>query len=1046
AAVQETVADHDVYKTSFDFDRYSEPLQLVHQTAILPTAVVDIAQLSKEAQDKAIFSLLDTEKKTPFDLSKPTLLRFFIHLRSPTSFQFTMTECHPVFDGWSYHSMIVEVFNRYAAKLKSKDYQAVNQGRYRYADFVALEKRISQDNNQKAFWQSLLSDFTVTRLPRLIEQEDHEKIPDLRLKRLTIAGPLYHKLKSFCQRAEVPMKSIALAAHIKVLSLICGENDVLTGIPANGRPEDSAGDRVAGLFLNTLPFRFKLEPVSWEQLVRDVFAVEASMLPYRRYPFSSIQKDYGGQQIMDEVLFNYLDFHIYDELDNHLGLKASNPLEKEEVNEGTNFALTVHFQHLTLTSNLQRNQVSVDIDYDANKLTVAQASMLESLYYEVLRDMAEAPEHIHSAVDFSQRINKPSVSQSSDVLIKAENSPDLATLFSESVTENPQKIAILEGDQVFTYGQVNEAANRLAHCMLKMGVKRFDRIAIMLPRSAKFIEVMLAVVKLGACYVPINPSDPVQRKQQLLSKGGVSLLITCEESLLLDPKQTYLSLNTLNIDEYIKDELSYSSQNPVITSTVDDPAYIMFTSGSTGEPKGVEVLQSNILSLVKEQNCIDIDSDTVISHVSSVAFDASTFEIWGALLNSAKLAINVQPILTASSLQNLIKKQGVNLALLTTSLFNTIIDEDPTAMRGIKKILVGGEAISKKHAQACLAATPEVDLINVYGPTETTTFVLTYPVPVDRCAHNAAIPIGKPLIGVSAYVLDKYLLPVPLGTPGELYIGGNSVSKGYINNPELTNNYYVLAPQVTKQRLYKTGDKVRMLENGNLEYLDRFDSQVKVRGFRVDLVEIESGLRALDDVKDACTVVKGEGANKRILVYWVAEDVTKVPTNFEVREQLKQHMPSYMIPSDFYYLQAIPLTQNGKVDKQKLSKVDVGLPSEVPIIKPSTDDEHKILAVWHQVLEKQHLSIDDHFFEVGGHSLLLTKVHRLLKEAGYKTLTLIDLLRFPSVRMLSVFLNTSPIDKPDRSSMEGKPTRNQLNTLRRRRAESQRKHADIGIK
>jgi amino acid adenylation domain-containing protein len=1014
AAVQETVAAHDVYKTSFDFDSFSEPLQLVHETATLPTEVIDISHLSKEEQDEVIFSLLDKEKKTPFDLNKPTLLRYFIHLRKPTSFQFTMTECHPVFDGWSYHSMIVEVFNRYACKIEDKDYLGVNQGRYRYADFVALEKRVSQDHNQKAFWQSLLTDFTVTRFPRLIEQDDNEKIPDLRLKRLTIKGPLYHKLKSFCQRAEVPMKSIALAAHIKVLSLVCGENDVLTGIPANGRPEDSAGDRLAGLFLNTLPFRFKLEAVSWEQLVRDVFSVETSMLPYRRYPFSSIQKDYGGQQIMDEVLFNYLDFHIYDELDNHLGLKASNPLEKEEVNEGTNFALTVHFQHLTLTSNLKRNQVSVDIDYDANKLTVAQASMLESLYYHVLSDMAETPEQIHSEVAFSQRINKSSESRSSDLLIQAGNCPDLATIFSQSVLENPQKVAILEGEQPYTYSQLNKAANRLAHCLLNKGVKRFDRLAIMLPRSYKFIEAMLAVVKLGACYVPINASDPVQRKQQLLSKGGVSLLITNEEQLLLDPKQTYLEINSLNIDEYQNGELNYSSKNPETTSKIDDPAYIMFTSGSTGEPKGVEVTQSNVLSLVKDQNYIDIDDDTIIAHVSSVAFDASTFEIWGALLNGAKLAIHDQPILTVSSLQNLIQKQGVNVALLTTSLFNTIIDEDPSAMRGIKKILVGGEAMSKKHAVTCLAATPEVKLINAYGPTETTSFALTYPVPTDLCAYSSSVPIGKPLKGISAYVLDKYLLPVPLGTPGELYLGGNGVSNGYVNNTELTNNYYVLAPQVTSQRLYKTGDKVRMLENGNVEYLGRFDTQVKVRGFRVDLIEVDSGLRALEDVKDACTVVKGEGANKRILVYWVAEEPTNMPTNAELREQLKQYMPSYMIPNDFYYLQAIPLTLNGKVDKQKLSKVDVLSQSEVATVQPSTDDEYTILAVWHKVLENNNIGIDDHFFEVGGHSLLLTKVHRILKEAGYKGLTLVDLLRFPSVRTLCVFLNKPQIDKPDK--------------------------------
>ncbi|WP_340676610.1 amino acid adenylation domain-containing protein [Paraglaciecola sp.] len=1045
AAVQETVNSHDVYKTSFDFDTYSEPLQLVHQTAILPTEIVDISHLSKEQQDECIFSLLDKEKRTPFDLSKPTLLRYFIHLRTPRSFQFTMTECHPVFDGWSYHSMIVEVFNRYASKLKNIDYVAMDQGRYRYADFVALEKRIVQDDKQKEFWQSLLSDFTVTRLPRLIEQDKNKKIPDLRLKRLTLTGQLYHKLKLLCQRAEVPMKSVALAAHVKVLSLVCGENDILTGIPANGRPENSAGDKLSGLFLNTLPFRFKLKPVSWEQMVRDIFLVETSMLPYRRYPFSSIQKDCGGQQIMDEVLFNYLDFHIYDELDTILKLKASNPLEKDEINEGTNFALTVHFQHLTLTSNLQRNQVSVDIDYDANKLSFAQANMLESLYYEVLKDMAETPTQIHSEVAFSQRIEKESITPVQDLTIQADNSHGLAFVFKNSVIKNSQAIAISDGSQKITYGQLNESANRLAHFLLEKGVKRFDKIAVMLPRSSIFIEVILALIKLGACYVPINPSDPEQRKQQLLCTADASLLITGQEQLSSNSEDRCLGLNTLNIDEYHRDEGVYSNQDPQTTSTTSDTAYIMFTSGSTGEPKGVEVMQSNILSLVKNQNYVNIDANTVISHLSSVAFDASTFEIWGALLNGACIAMHTQQIPTVSSLQNLIQTQGVNLSVLTTSLFNTLIDEDPTSMRGIKQLMVGGETFSSKHAQACLDESPELNLINIYGPTEATTYALFYQVPQDLSVFYTTVPIGKPLNGVSAFVLDRHLIPVPLGTPGELYIGGNGVSKGYINNTELTRKCFVNAPKIKQQRLYKTGDKVRMLPNGNIEYLDRFDSQVKIRGFRVDLNEIEAGLRSFDGVKDACTVIQGEKADKKIVAYWIPEKKVDTPTDSDVREQLKQLMPTYMIPNHFHCLESFPLTLNGKIDKKRLINLDIHPLADVEAVQPSTDDERKILAVWNEVLKKEQISIDDHFFEIGGHSLLLIKVHGLLKKAGFTRLTLVDLLRFPSIRMLCAFLNTSHIDTQNITSNKIKSNSSQLNAFRKRKVERKHKPINIGI-
>ncbi len=1037
-AVQDTVAKHDVFKTSFDLAGYSEPLQLVHAEATLPTVIEDLSHLSKEEQDQIIHDLLETEKRTPFDLSKPTLLRFFIHLRTPYSFQFTMTECHPIFDGWSYHSMIVEVFNRYASTLAKKVYNDQSPVNFHYRDFVALERKIVASVEQERFWLDKLDDCTILKLPRLKPQQKNNYLPSIKLKRVIIKDNNYAGLQHFMRQEEVPMKSIMLTAHLKVMSIISGEIDLLTGIPANGRPEEVAGDRLYGLFLNTLPFRFKLDRGSWSKIAKQVFNIEMESLPYRRYPFAAIQQNFRSQALIDEVLFNYLDFHIYNELDSSLGLEIQSPFDKDEVNEGTNFTLSVHFQHLTLTSNLKRNQIAIDIDYDENKLSEEQAEKISQYYNAVLTAMSRDPQAQHSDMSFLTAADYLKLTQEWSY----NDAPDsdkhsLQQLFEDQASQIPSAVALQLGEQKITYSQLNQQANQLAHLLVAQGLELGGFVAVLLPRSIEFVVSILAIVKAGGVYVPLDPEDPLSRIELILKDTGTQRLISLSQySTIID--QLSVPQITLLDSVAAKLELEGQSSNNLQTgSDHNSLLYVMYTSGSTGTAKGVEVLQHGVIRLVKDVDYITLDKSVRILQIAAVTFDASTFEVWGALLTGATLVIYPVAIPAIDTLRETIADHQVTTAFFTTALFNTIIDGDPLALKGMKEIIVGGEVSSLPHMARCQEILPDLLINNAYGPTETTTFALIHRVDRPVSEYLGSIPIGKPIAKTHVYVLDHYRQPAPIGTPGELYIGGDGVAKGYLNNHSLTTQRFIDDPIGKNGKLYRTGDLVRFLPDGNIEYLGRLDSQVKIRGYRIEPGEIETVMLSHSALEKALVTVIGEGDNKKIVLYWVAKPAATIDSN-ELKLHLEKRLPKYMLPAFYMQLEEFPLRRNGKVDLQALPAPDPSK-KDRDLTPPGSKVGQDILSVWQEILDVEEIGIYDNFFDLGGHSLLLSRGHLRLKELGYQQLSIVDLLHHTTIHALTGFitqeeeLNTA-IDLEDENKIQS--GRSRLKNLKKKRGES----------
>ncbi|HFG7806485.1 TPA: amino acid adenylation domain-containing protein [Salmonella enterica subsp. enterica serovar Java] len=1034
-AVAETVAAHDVLRTGFDFARYSQPLQLVWPQAELPIVVEDLRHLDKQRQEERIRALLDEERRTPFDLQRPTLLRFFIQLRSLQSFQFTMTECHPVFDGWSYHTMIVEVFNRYAVLTGGSQWQPPFKPQQEYRDFIVQEQAAIRDDAQRRYWQQTLADCTLLRLPHQAQDATPGAAPRLKSLSFTLDDTVYQGMRQLMQQLGVPLKSVLLAAHVKVMSVFSGEPDILTGIPTNGRTEAEGGDWLYGLYLNILPFRQVLGAQSWAEVIRQTFANECAAIPHRCYPLAEIQRHFGPQPLLDEVLFNYMDFHIYDQMTPALGLGVVDKLNVQDVHEGTHFTLNAHFQHKTLSSALASNQVSVQLDYNARLLSREQVEQMAACYQRVLGAMVAEPQALHLAVDFVPAEQQRQLAAFTRGPAGYAGTETLATLFARQVAQQPDADAVEWETQRLSYRELDRQSDRWASLLAQRGVTRGSRVALYLGRSVGLIVSVLALSKLEAVYLPLNPEDPHARLVEQITDARCCLLITHQPERALAAET--------GVPQLTEKELSQSDA-PAMPFAVTRgesslPLYVMYTSGSTGKAKGVLIAQQGVIRLVKEVGYLDFTLCRRFLMLAAVSFDASTLEIWGPLLNGGTIVIYPQGPVAIPQLETLLVGQRVESLFLTTSLFNLIVDECPQALREVRQVISGGEAMSLRHAARISGLYPALTLINGYGPTENTTFTTSWRY---RATESGSVPIGRPNEGNIAWILDAFMQPTPLGTPGELYIGGPGLALEYLNQPELYLQRFIANPFDPERsaRLYRTGDRARFLADGAIEFLGRIDDQCKIRGFRIETGEIEATIGRHPDIERVAVQVVEEPRGKRI-VAWLVMQPGRSFDAAALRTWLLQHLPRYMVPARFQVLDALPLTANGKLDTSRLHAEDrQPAPTDTAPVELTDPTAKAIQQVWSKVLGVAAPNQQENFFDLGGDSLLLARAHLRLAALGYSGVSIVDLLNYPTIQQLADYINggqRQPDASLDAIQLQVNAGRSRLAGLQQRRSGKQ---------
>lgn len=577
-------------------------------------------------------------------------------------------------------------------------------------------------------------------------------------------------------------------------------------------------------------------------------------------------------------------------------------------------------------------------------------------------------------------------------------------LFEDQVISNPQGVAIEYGKVSITFLRLNEQANQLAHYLCKRGLPADSSIAIIFERSPHFIISILGILKAEFVYVPIDPDYPNPRIEYMLQDSQVELIITerrHETRLhqLFDVKRVIAIDKELPIINECSKENRASSLSPLSRCSV------MYTSGSTGTPKGIEILHQGITRLVKGANYITVDQSDTVAHLSNVTFDASTFEIWSALLNGAKLLILSQDVLLSSAiLKKQLRKNHVSILWLTSALFDSFMSIEPDLVDGIKYLLVGGDVVSRQAMKKLLRRKHQPKyILNGYGPTENTTFTTTYLISATTSLEHS-IPIGKPISNTSVFVLDKNQQLVPIGMVGELYVGGIGLARGYINKPELTNQKFISHPLVSNQKLYKTGDLVRWLPDGNLEYVGRIDYQVKLRGFRIELQEIESILNAYFQIENAVVLIHKSGLSDQLAAFVILasryQEYDQSLIALNISNYLKSKLPDYMIPQTIHILEKFPVTGNGKVNRKSLELCSKRLLFENKCIKlPENEFQTILRRVWCQIF-KREISITDNFFHLGGDSIVAMQIASKATQMGYPIMVK-HIFSHPTIEQLS---------------------------------------------
>ncbi|MFN7123169.1 MAG: amino acid adenylation domain-containing protein [Hydrogenophaga sp.] len=570
-------------------------------------------------------------------------------------------------------------------------------------------------------------------------------------------------------------------------------------------------------------------------------------------------------------------------------------------------------------------------------------------------------------------------------------------LFSDQVARSPEEVALCHQGQTLRYSELHHRSDGLASALQSAGVAPGSVVGVALKRTCDSIVALLGILKSGAAYLPLDMAFPEERLEFMVKDANVCLIITQAEHIGSLPK----AVPALLIDAMAPAAAEIT--RPDMASVGGQSlAYIMYTSGSTGTPKGIEITHDAIIRLVKDSDYIDLTATQTVLHAAPLGFDASTLEIWGPLLNGGRCVLHDEELPTARGLGHTIRTGKVTTAWLTAALFNAVVDEDPSQLSGLHQLLIGGEALSVPHVQRALAALPDTQLINGYGPTECTTFTATFRIPKDLPPGTRSIPIGRPITDTSAYVLSPSMALLPMGLVGELHVGGRGLARGYLGRDDLTAERFVPNPfGVPGERLYRTGDLVRFLSDGNLEFIGRADGQVKIRGFRIEVGEVEAALSGHPSVK-ACKVLaaKDSTGNGRLVAYLTAHD-QEVPSA-ELRGHLGKHLPDFMVPNAFVWLASFPITANGKLDTRALPQPSSERPDLAqPYRQPTDDQERSVCQVFAEVLGIARIGRTDNFFELGGHSLLVLKALAKLEALSGIRLTTNAFFRQPTPAALA---------------------------------------------
>jgi amino acid adenylation domain-containing protein len=998
-ALAEIVRRHEALRTSFS-NTGGRPIQIIHPSATMDLEVIDLQHLSVNDRESMVTQQIQQSALSPFDLEIAPLMQCSVLQLSQTESVFCINMHHIVSDGWSIGVLVQELSALYSAYCAGEP-SPLSELEVQYADFALWQRQwLSGEvlERQLQYWVSQLQG-----IPELLQLPTDRPRPSIQAYRGTTASfplgqELTEQLKALSQQTGCTLFITLLSAFATLLYRYSGQSDIVIGSPIANRNQPEI-ESLIGFFVNTLVLRTQMEEqLSFDHLLQQVRETVLKAYEHQEVPFEKVVEALQPQRCLSHSPLFQVMFILQNMPLDEIELPGINLSRIEQESTSAKFDIALSIVETSLGLDCEW-EYSTDL-FDES--TIKQmASHFESLLLAIVSNpqqpVSELP--LLTPAERQQLLfdwNNPQADYFQDKCIHK--------LFEEQVWIRPGAIALVHDQEQLSYGHLNERANQLGHYLQSEGVSSETIVGLCVERSIEMVVGILGIIKAGGAYLPLDPNYPKERLEFMMDDAGVSWVLTQEE---LENELPEHKAQVLCLDRDWDRVCTHSTENIATRVRPEELAYVIYTSGSTGTPKGVLIEHRNVTRLFEATDeWFGFDSEDVWTLFHSYAFDFSVWEMWGALLHGGQLVVVPHWVSRSpEDFYRLISNQRVTVLNQTPSAFVQLMQAEERgnpADLNLRLVVFGGEALEVRSLRPWFErhGDKRPQLVNMYGITETTVHVTYRPLEMSDLERGSSV-IGKPIPDLQTYLLDEHLQLVPIGVAGELYVGGAGVARGYLNREQLTTERFIADPFGGKvgSRLYRTGDLGRYLRDGNIEFLGRADQQVKIRGFRIELGEIEAALIEHPDLRQVTVIsIQDTSEDKRLVAYLVSYVIEQKPSVSDLRQFLKAKLPDYMIPVAYVYLDTLPLTPTGKIDRQAFPFPDQSLlllnQSFAP---PQNNTERKLARIWSDVLDIEKIGIDDDFFAIGGDSL---KAVRIVQKFG-SSLSVSDLLRDSNIRELA---------------------------------------------
>ncbi|QOY92808.1 amino acid adenylation domain-containing protein [Massilia sp. UMI-21] len=959
---------HETLRTVFD-EVNGEAVQVVRPASPFSLPVFDLSDLPEAERDAEAMRLAEDETRRPFDLREGPLFRAALIRLGTRSHVLVVGTHHIISDGWSMRAVLTrELHQLYAAYAAGRPSPLADLP-VQYADYALWQRGWLKDDvleAQLSYWRGQLDG-----APSVLDLPTDRPRPAVQSFRggqlgLALSAELSNGLAALARREGATMFMVLMAAFQLLLSRWSGQDDVVVGSPVAGRT-DPKTEGLIGFFVNMLSYRSKLDGgMGFRALLASVKSMALANFAHQDLPFEKLVQELQPVRDLSRQPVFQVAFALQNVPQQLMGFDGLGLVPIEAEHTTAKFDLYLQMQE---TPEGLRGSLEYASDLFDRSTIERMARHFENLVAAVVAEpdaaigtlpMLDADERERLLVEWNRSAAPFPTEQG------------LYPRFAEQVARDPAAVAVADGGRDHSYGELDAWSGRIAAALQAHGLRAGEAVGLSGQRSAAMVAGMLGIVRAGGAYLPLDPDYPAERLAFMAADAGLRMMVGAPGGAALDGLAL---VDTGALPDAVP------ADAPALGG--DAPACIIYTSGSTGTPKGTLVPQRAVMRLVVGSDYVSFGPGDRVAHLASPSFDATSFELWGPLLNGGTaVVIERDTVLSPAAFAQALQERAIDTAFVTTALFNLVAQGAPDAFAAMRAVLFGGEAVDPSMVRAVLQGGAPQRLLHVYGPTEVTTFSCWHA--VDAVPKQAAtVPIGRPLANGSCHVLDRHMQPVPVGVVGELYLGGAGLAHGYLARGGMSAARFVADPfGAPGARLYRTGDLVRRTAQGEIVYVGRIDHQVKIRGFRIEPGEVEAALRAHAAVGQALVMVDQGPTGKRLVAYVVAKVAAKVTADSgmaELRSYLKDRLPEYMVPAVFVALDAMPLTPNGKVDRKALPAPD-GHASGAAYIAPRTPAETTLAAIWSEVLGVEQVGIQDNFFELGGHSLLATQVAARIRD------------------------------------------------------------------